>query len=52
MLNTGIKIGNLVLKNPVTVASGTAGYGEELSQFMDISKIGAVFINIRSAFLK
>ncbi len=40
---TGIKIGNLTLKNPVTVASGTAGYGEELSKFMDISKIGAVF---------
>ena len=42
-MNTGIKIGNLTLKNPITVASGTAGYGEELSKFMDISKIGAVF---------
>ena len=40
---TGIKIGDLTLKNPVTVASGTAGYGEELSKFIDISKIGAVF---------
>lgn len=38
-----IKIGDLTLKNPVTVASGTAGYGEEISQFIDISKIGAVF---------
>ncbi len=38
-----VKIGNLTLKNPVTVASGTAGYGEELSQFMDISSIGAIF---------
>jgi len=42
-LFTGIKIGDLTLKNPVTVASGTAGYGEELSKFIDISKIGAVF---------
>jgi len=42
-MNTEIKIGDLTLKNPVTVASGTAGYGEELSQYMDISKIGAVF---------
>ncbi len=42
-MNTGIKIGNLTLKNPVTVASGTAGYGEELSEYMDISKIGAIF---------
>jgi len=42
-LKSKVKIGNLVLKNPVTVASGTAGYGEELSQFMDISSIGAIF---------
>ncbi len=43
ILETGVKIGSLTLKNPVTVASGTAGYGEELSRFMDISGIGAVF---------
>lgn len=43
LLNSQVKIGNLVLKNPVTVASGTAGYGEELSNFMDISKVGAIF---------
>jgi dihydroorotate dehydrogenase (NAD+) catalytic subunit len=42
-LNKQVKIGSLILKNPVTVASGTAGYGEELSNFMDISKIGAIF---------
>ncbi|MFA5518070.1 MAG: dihydroorotate dehydrogenase [Spirochaetota bacterium] len=42
-MNKQVKIGSLVLKNPVTVASGTAGYGEELSNFMDISKIGAIF---------
>lgn len=42
-MKSQVKIGNLVLKNPVTVASGTAGYGEELSQFMDISSIGAIF---------
>lgn len=42
-MNSQVKIGNLVLKNPVTVASGTAGYGEELSNFMDISKVGAIF---------
>ena len=42
-MDTKVKIGTLILKNPVTVASGTAGYGEELSKFVDISKIGAVF---------
>lgn len=42
-MNTAIKIGSLTLKNPITAASGTAGYGEELSRFIDISKIGAIF---------
>jgi dihydroorotate dehydrogenase (NAD+) catalytic subunit len=42
-VDTSVKIGSLTLKNPITVASGTAGYGEELSRFVDISKIGAVF---------
>jgi dihydroorotate dehydrogenase (NAD+) catalytic subunit len=38
-----IKIGTLELKNPVTLASGTAGYGEELSAYYDISRLGAIF---------
>jgi dihydroorotate dehydrogenase (NAD+) catalytic subunit len=42
-MKTSIQIKDLTLKNPVTVASGTAGYGEELSQFIDISKPGAIF---------
>ncbi|MFH0975767.1 MAG: dihydroorotate dehydrogenase [Spirochaetota bacterium] len=42
-MKTSVKIGSLSLKNPVTVASGTAGYGEELSEFLDLSKLGAIF---------
>ena len=42
-VDTRTTIQNLVLKNPVTVASGTAGYGEELSAFYKISDLGAVF---------
>ena len=42
-MNISIKIKDLVLKNPITVASGTAGYGEELSKYIDISKLGAIF---------
>ncbi|HSV97848.1 MAG TPA: dihydroorotate dehydrogenase [Spirochaetota bacterium] len=38
-----VQIGSLRLKNPVTVASGTAGYGEELSAYYDIARLGAVF---------
>ncbi|MDY6969655.1 MAG: dihydroorotate dehydrogenase [Spirochaetota bacterium] len=42
-MDLSVSINNLKLKNPVTVASGTVGYGEELSKFIDISKLGAVF---------
>lgn len=43
MTQTAVTIGTLTLKNPVTVASGTAGYGEEFSRFFDISRLGAIF---------
>lgn len=42
-MNLSVTIGNLQLKNPITVASGTAGYGEELSQFVNIGSLGAIF---------
>jgi len=43
-INLQVSIGNLILKNPVTVASGTFGYGEEYSEYFDISQLGAVTI--------
>jgi dihydroorotate dehydrogenase (NAD+) catalytic subunit len=42
-LDLSVDIGNLRLQNPVTLASGTAGYGEELARFIDISRLGAIF---------
>ena len=42
-MDLSVKIGQLTLKNPITVASGTAGYGEELSNYYDISRLGAIF---------
>ncbi len=36
-----VRLGRLTLKNPVLVASGTAGFGEELSDFFDLSLLGA-----------
>ncbi|MCX8122788.1 MAG: dihydroorotate dehydrogenase [Spirochaetes bacterium] len=42
-MNLSVSIGTLHLKNPITVASGTAGYGQELSQFVDIGALGAIF---------
>lgn len=39
-----VNIGNLHLKNPVMTASGTFGYGKEYSDFIDLSRIGGIFV--------
>jgi dihydroorotate dehydrogenase (NAD+) catalytic subunit len=44
MANLNINIGNLQLKNPVMTASGTFGYGPEFSDFIDLSRIGGIFV--------
>jgi len=41
-IDLSIKIGSLELKNPVMLASGTVGYGNEISQFTDLSRIGGI----------
>ena len=40
--NLNVNIGNLDLKNPVMVASGTFGYAEEFKDFIDLKKLGAI----------
>ena len=37
-----VKIAGVEWKNPVTVASGTFGSGEEYSEFVDLNRLGAV----------
>lgn len=37
-----VSLGGLVMKNPVTVASGTFAAGREYSDFVDVSALGAV----------
>jgi len=44
MVNLGVAIGDLKFRNPVMTASGTFGYGPEFDDFMDVSKLGAIFI--------
>ncbi|QHI69598.1 dihydroorotate dehydrogenase [Tichowtungia aerotolerans] len=39
-----IKIGSLEMKNPVTVASGTFGYGPEYADYVDLDRLGAVTV--------
>lgn len=39
-----VSLGTLQLKNPVTVASGTYGYGTEYAPFHDPAALGAIFL--------
>ena len=41
-LNMKVNIAGVEFKNPVTVASGTFGSGEEYSEFVDLNDLGAV----------
>jgi dihydroorotate dehydrogenase (NAD+) catalytic subunit len=43
-MNLSVNIGKLKLKNPVMTASGTFGYGEEYSEFIDLNRLGAVVV--------
>ena len=42
MIDTRVTIAGVELKNPVMTASGTFGSGEEYSEFVDLSRLGAV----------
>ena len=44
MVNLGVNIGSLRLKNPVLTASGTFGYGEEFADFIDLNRLGGFII--------
>ena len=44
MVNLGVKLGKIQLKNPVMTASGTFGYGEEFADFIDLSRIGGIVV--------
>jgi dihydroorotate dehydrogenase (NAD+) catalytic subunit len=44
MVDLSTSLGALALKNPVTVASGTFGYGLEYQDFYDPSLLGAIFL--------
>lgn len=44
MARLSVNIGSLQLKNPVLTASGTFGYGEEFSDFLDLSRLGGFIV--------
>ena len=44
MADLRVNIGALKLKNPVLTASGTFGYGEEFSDFIDLTRLGGFIV--------
>jgi dihydroorotate dehydrogenase (NAD+) catalytic subunit len=37
-----VRIGKIILKNPIVVSSGTFGFGEEFESFFDLNRLGAL----------
>lgn len=49
-VNLQVNLGGLIMKNPVTVGSGTFAYGQEYDRYFDIAQLGAV--TVKSLSLK
>lgn len=43
-MNLKVNLNGLALDNPVTVASGTFGFGREYSEYVDLNDIGAISV--------
>ena len=43
-INLSVNIAGIKLKNPVMVASGSFGYGEEYAKYIDLNKLGAIVV--------
>jgi dihydroorotate dehydrogenase (NAD+) catalytic subunit len=41
-VDLSVKVGSLKFRNPIMLASGTVGYGNEISEFTDLNKLGAI----------
>ncbi|MBN3034039.1 MAG: dihydroorotate dehydrogenase [Bacteroidales bacterium] len=44
MADLSVQIKNLVFRNPVTLASGTCGFGEEMTPFINPDLLGGLFV--------
>ena len=41
-IDLSVSVGPLKFRNPILLASGTVGYGNEMSEFIDLNKIGGI----------
>lgn len=44
MVNLAVQIDKMDFKNPVTTASGTFAFGEEFKEFIDLNRLGGIFV--------
>ncbi len=44
MIELAVNLGGLKMKNPVTTASGTFGFGPEYAPFVDLNRLGAIVV--------
>lgn len=49
LVDLSTTVGSLTLRSPVMTASGTAGHGDELAAYVDLSSLGAVVVKSLSA---
>ena len=49
-VDTEVRIGSLVLPNPIVAASGTFGHGDEVARLCDPSRLGAVTTKSQAPF--
>lgn len=41
-MNTEVNLAGIKMKNPITVASGTFGYGREFAEYIDLNQLGGI----------
>jgi len=44
MVDQHIHLKGLTLRNPVMTASGTFGFGEEFTDYLDLARIGGIIV--------
>ena len=42
IVDLSVQVGSLKFRNPILLASGTVGYGNEMSEFIDLNSIGGI----------
>ena len=43
-VDLAVTVGDIELSNPILLASGTVGYGEELGELIDLSRLGGIVV--------